>query len=100
MRISNGQIERLLGAHLKGARRTDPAKDTPQATRRNNVSLSRRAADIARAKELAAGVPEVREDKVARIREQIERGEYQVSPEKLADRILSEARLGRVLRKR
>jgi len=41
----------------------------------------------------------VREDKVARLRERIERGEYEVSADELADKILSEARLGRILRK-
>ncbi|UCH34203.1 MAG: flagellar biosynthesis anti-sigma factor FlgM [Armatimonadota bacterium] len=99
MRISNRQIEKLLEAQLEGTHRPDTAKDPSQAARHDSLGLSRRAADIARAQELAAGAPGIREDKVARIREQIERGEYQVCPGELADRILTEARLGRVLRK-
>jgi len=99
MRISNGQVEKLLETQLKGTQRTSPAKGASGAVRHDSVSLSRRAADVTRAKELAAGAPEVREDKVARIRERLQRGEYRVSPEKLADKMLSEARLAGVLRK-
>ena len=99
MRISNGQLEKLLEVQLKGTQRNSKAKDAVRAARQDSVSLSRRAADLTRAKELAAAAPEVREDKVARIRERIQRGEYRVSPEKLADTILSEARLSRILRK-
>jgi len=99
MRISNGQIEKMLEVRLKGARRTSPAKDAPKTAGQDSVTLSRRAAEVTRAKELAAGTPEVREDKVAAIRERLERGEYRVSPEDLADKILSEARLAQLLRK-
>jgi len=99
MRISNGQVEKILKTQLKGAQRSSPAKDASRASRHDSVSLSRRASDVTRAKELAAAAAEVREDKVAQIRERIQRGEYRVSPEKLADTILSEARLARILRK-
>ena len=99
MRVSNGQIEKLLEIQLKGAQRTSRAKDGSSATPGDSVNLSRRAAEVARAKGLAASAPPVREDKVARLHERIERGEYKVSADDLADKILSEARLGRILRK-
>lgn len=99
MRISNGQVDKLLEIQLKGSRRASPPKDASGPARHDSVSLSRQAADITRAKELAASAPAVREDKVAPIREAIERGDYRVSPENLADKILSDARLARILRK-
>lgn len=98
MRISNGQVEKILETQLKGAQRSSPGKEASRASRRDSVSLSRQACDVTRAKELAAAAPDAREDKVAQIRERIERGKYRVSPEELADTILSEARLGRILR--
>ena len=99
MRISNGQVEKLLEMQIKGARASQPPSTADPPVRSDSVSLSRRAADITRAKELAANAPEVRQDKVARIRELIERGEYEVAADRLADKILSDARLGRALRK-
>ena len=99
MRISNGQVEKILETQLKGTQRLASAKEGSRAGRADTVSLSRRASDITRAKELAAAAAEVRDDKVAPIRERIARGEYEVSAEKLADAILSDARLGRAFRK-
>jgi negative regulator of flagellin synthesis FlgM len=99
MRISNGQVEKLLELQLKGPRRASPANGPAQAPGQDRVSLSRRATDISRAKELAANTPEVRQDKVAAIRERIARGEYEASAEQLADAIMAEAKLGLILRK-
>lgn len=99
MRISNGQVEKLLETQLKGAERASPAKDAGKAVRADSLSLSRRAAEIAHARELAGGAAPVREDKVARLRERIERGEYEVSAQELADKILAETRLARILRR-
>jgi len=99
MRVSNGQVEKLLELQLKDPQRTSRAKGPAKATAQDSVSLSRRATDISRAKELAANSPAVRQDKVAGIRERIARGDYQVSAEQVADAIMAEARLGRILRK-
>jgi flagellar biosynthesis anti-sigma factor FlgM len=99
MRISNGQVEKLLELQLKGAESRSPARQAPRTARQDSVSLSRRAADVTRAKELAASAPEVREDQIAAIRERMARGDFEVSADKLADTILREARLERILRK-
>jgi flagellar biosynthesis anti-sigma factor FlgM len=98
MRISNGQIEKMLEVQLKCAQRASAAKDVPKAAKRDRVTLSRWAAQVTRAKQLAAGAPEMREDTVAAIRDRPERGEYRVPAEALADKILSEARLAQLLR--
>lgn len=97
MRISNGQVEKILEAYLnrvnKTSQRDQPA---PAAAPRDQVTLSARAGRLEAARSLYAGLPEVREDKVAEITRQMEQGRYQPSAGEIADAILQQARLARL----
>ena len=57
----------------------------------DKVELSAQAKQIQAASKLAKSFPEVREDKVARIRNQIETGTYEIDTGKIAAAMLKEA---------
>lgn len=54
----------------------------------DQVSLSAEARALAQARKAVDGAPDVREDRIAAIKQQIENGTYNVSPEALAKSIL------------
>lgn len=69
-----------------------PAKDRPGG---DEVSLSELAQILQRARKLLQGMPEVREDRVAALTEQVSRGTYHVSEEDIARAILREGYYGK-----
>jgi len=56
----------------------------------SRVNLSERAQDIKRATEMAKGVPDVDEAKVARLQELIDKGEYKVDAKEIASKMVDE----------
>ncbi len=60
-----------------------------------DVSVSAQAREMAEARakalQVARNTPDVREDRVAELKQQIQNGTYKVNPEKVADGILREA---------
>jgi len=55
------------------------------------VSLSSIAKDIQHAEKAIEKLPDVREDKVQKLKDQIETGKYNVSGEKIAEKMMSES---------
>jgi negative regulator of flagellin synthesis FlgM len=55
------------------------------------VDLSTQARDIQQAKNALSSLPDVREQKVAEIKSQVEKGAYNVSGEKIAGKMVGEA---------
>lgn len=56
-----------------------------------NVQISPRAREMNLARQVVESTPDVREDKVAKFKSMIERGEYKPDAGKIADGILAEA---------
>lgn len=56
-----------------------------------NVQISPRARELNLARQVVDSTPDVREDKVAKFKSMIERGEYKPDASKIADGILAEA---------
>jgi negative regulator of flagellin synthesis FlgM len=56
-----------------------------------NVQISPRARELNLARQVVESTPDVREDKVAKFKSMIERGEYRPDAGKIADGILAEA---------
>ena len=54
------------------------------------INISDKAKEMARVKELAKQAPDVDAEKVAKFRAMIEKGEYKVNAEALADRMLQD----------
>jgi len=94
VRISNGQVEKILEAYLNRVNKsTQKDQPAPVSAPRDQVTLSARAARVEAARALYARLPEVREEKVAEITRQMEQGRYQPSADEIADAILMQARL-------
>jgi negative regulator of flagellin synthesis FlgM len=69
---------------------TAPARPTSQG---DTVSLSPQVRQMQAAREALAAMPEIREEKVAAIRAQIEAGTYKIDGEKIADKMIAETLL-------
>ncbi len=85
------------GKSSTAERATDSANAGAAARPGINVALSPKARELADARkkafDIAKGTPDVREDRVAELKRQIQAGTYQVDPGKIADGIAREALL-------
>lgn len=75
--------------------KVDAASEQPQQqqAKADTVALSNAAKNIQEAQKQLEAIPDVREDKVAQLREQIENGTYEIDEEKIADKMLKDALL-------
>ena len=64
-----------------------------QQNKADTVALSNAAKNIQEAQKQLEAIPDVREDKVAELKEQIENGTYEIDAEKIADKMLKDALL-------
>ena len=73
--------------------KADAASEQPekQQAKADTVVLSDTAKAVQEAKTQLDSIPEVREDKVAELREQIENGTYEVDSEKLAEKMITDS---------
>lgn len=63
----------------------------------DKVVLSSKAKEIQEAKKLMNSITDIREEKIAEIRKQIEDGTYEIKEEKIAGKMLMEALLNELL---
>ncbi len=68
-----------------------------QVMEEDKVVLSQEAKKIQEAKKLMDSIPDIREEKVAKIKTQIENGTYQVEEKKLAAKMIRESLLNELL---
>ena len=61
-----------------------------QKTKADTVAISNAAKNIQEAQKQLEAVPDVREDKVAQLKKQIENGTYEIDEEKIADKMLKD----------
>jgi negative regulator of flagellin synthesis FlgM len=75
--------------------KADAASEQPekQQTKADTVVLSDMAKTVQEAQTQLESIPDVREDKVAELKEQIENGSYEVDAEKLAGKMLRDSLL-------
>jgi negative regulator of flagellin synthesis FlgM len=71
-----------------------PEKQTAKA---DTVVLSDTAKQLQEAQKQLESIPDVREDKVAQIKAQIENGTYEINEEKIADKMLTDSLLNDLL---
>ena len=72
---------------------TQKRNDTKGIVKEDKVELSSVAKKIREAKKIIDSVPDIREQKIAHIKTQIENGTYQFNGEKIASRMLEESLL-------
>ncbi len=73
--------------------KVDAAAEQPekQQNKADTVALSNAAKNIQEAQKQLEAIPDVREDKVAQLKEQIENGTYEMDAEKIADKMLKDS---------
>ena len=72
--------------------KVDATSEQPekQQTKADTVVLSDTAKKIQETQKQLEAIPDVREDKVAQLKEQIENGTYEIDEEKIADKMLKD----------
>lgn len=75
--------------------KAEPTAEPPekQPAKADTVVLSDTAKQLQEAQKKMEAIPDVREDKVAQIKEQIENGTYEINEEKIADKMLKDSLL-------
>ena len=87
MKISNFVPQ--IKTDSKVQKTTPKTESSPsQATSGDQVQLSSSSVDVQKMKSIIQETPSVRMDRVQALKEQIERGEYQVDPYRVADKML------------
>ena len=103
MEITNNNPFTRLDAYVKNiGKEKDRAQNSPNAVPKevlteDKVALSSEARQIQEAKKIIDSLPDIREEKVAEIRERIENGTYRVDSEKIAFRMIKESILDQLL---
>ena len=86
MRIdADNQVNQIYKA--AGSVKSDKVQKT---SKRDKVEISSFGKAYQVAKQAVASAPDVRQDKIADIKERIQNGTYDVSPEAFADKLLSD----------
>ncbi len=87
-RIGRGGVERVSTEGVESAG-VSGAQATRASAGADQVALSQRAEEVRAARAALAATPEIRHDRVAELKAQIDSGEYKVDPFKVAERILN-----------
>lgn len=86
MKIDGNQIQRVLGTYLRQTAPVEPAQDVAAPT--DQVSVSRQAGEILKARQAIDALPDVREDRVADIRARLQSGAYTLDDDAVAEAIV------------
>lgn len=84
--FNNPQVNQVLKTYQKQVERTE--KTEPAAMARDKIEISDQARDFQTAMKAFKELPEVRQQKLDELREQIGSGEYKPSAETVADKLL------------
>jgi negative regulator of flagellin synthesis FlgM len=91
MKIARPEIQAVQHAQrMEGVRAPNAAqaaKPAAAAVGPDHVEFSPQALELAKARAALASVPEVRAEKVAELRQQVQTGDYKLPVEKLAKRL-------------
>ena len=89
--IKNKAIqEKARVSGKKAADKSEAPSSTPKTQGSENIALSSRAIDIQRALAAAKSAPDIRIEKVERIKTEIEEGRFHVDSKDLAEKILND----------
>ncbi|MEJ2639588.1 MAG: flagellar biosynthesis anti-sigma factor FlgM [Desulfosarcinaceae bacterium] len=92
----SGKLPSVLpfpNSHRMGAHQRTADAASAQRASGDAVTLSTQVRQLQAAREALSAMPEVREEKVAAIRTQIEAGTYEIDGEKIAGKMIEEALL-------
>ncbi|HKL12604.1 MAG TPA: flagellar biosynthesis anti-sigma factor FlgM [Halanaerobiales bacterium] len=90
MKINNDDIQmnKIMQAYQNLNKQNQ--QNVEQSKRSSDeVNISKQAKDIQKMQETLQSKPEIRQEKVAKIKNQVSNGTYQVNPQKIAEKIIS-----------
>ena len=70
---------------------------SPQGTKEDKVVLSPKAKEVQEATKMIKELPDIREEKVAKLKEQVDQGTYRIDGKKIAFKMLKESILDELL---
>lgn len=88
MKISDFVPQIKSESRVQKAKGKDPVESTVASSGGDKVQLSAGSIDVQKMKMIIQDTPEVRMDRVQALKQQIESGEYQVDPYRVADKML------------
>lgn len=88
MKINPQQIQNVVGTYRKASGKADAGSGVPQVPK-DEVELSDRSGEVARARQTYDQLPEVRAARVAALREQIQNGTYRLEDSDIAEALLT-----------
>jgi negative regulator of flagellin synthesis FlgM len=98
MRITGSQVGSVAPTYLDKAKKVAPRDGMEATAQADTVELSADVSTVETARKIIAETPDIREDKVEALRQQIQNGTYRPSAEDIADKILAESRLSKLSR--
>lgn len=103
MRVSSTGNNPVQSAEVSGAKQSSRATAAQEAKKADGAkaptqvesdgataTISGRARDMAQAKAVAEGTPDVRDEKIAELKRRISAGNYHVDADKIADRMVDD----------
>jgi negative regulator of flagellin synthesis FlgM len=100
MKVTNEKPVINIDAYLRTAENKKPlTEETKKAEVSNEekVQLSPKAKEMQRVKEVVEATPDVREEKVAALKEAIDKGTYEVDSNTTAEKMIRESLIDRLL---
>jgi len=97
VKITTEYIGRILESHFRRVQRTSPDQPSAPPPKTDRATFSARAEELDLALRVISTLPEARADRVAEMKSQIASGTFRVSSDKVAEKILAEARLAKLL---
>jgi negative regulator of flagellin synthesis FlgM len=88
-RIGRGKVGRVAGESVEAAKPVQESAVSRGTGGTDQLALSSRAEEIRMARAALAEAPQVRAERVAELKAQIEAGTYTVDADKVAERILN-----------
>jgi negative regulator of flagellin synthesis FlgM len=86
--IQSAETKKTDKSKLNGYEKTESTTSAKSGSA--NAEISSRAKDMAKAKQVAMDAPDVREAKIAALREQIQNKKYNVSADAIADKLVDD----------
>jgi len=90
MKINNNNISKMLSAYNKQNLNTTKTKEneSTRLKRKDEINISDEAKEIQSLMKKLKDMPEVRQEKINEIKEKINSGNYEIDPEKIAEKML------------
>lgn len=97
MIISSQQIQSIIKAYgVSGNRKNVTGEYSKTVSRSDSLELSSKARELNAARQAIAGTPEVRAEKIAKIRQALTNGTYRVDSRDIAHRMLVRSLVDRI----